>query len=84
MHIMTLSLVQEENWSSPVLDKTQDGAKGHTELICERHKSLSSLKQSILVHVIDGFVIEESNLPFKVSVTIAFLCFACWDDAITS
>jgi len=65
MHIMALSLVQEENWSSPVLDKTQDGAKGHTELICERHKSLSSLKQSILVHVIDGFVIEESNLPFK-------------------
>ena len=81
---MTLSLVQEENWSSPVLDKTQDGAKGHTELICERHKSLSSLKQSILVHVIDGFVIEESNLPFKVSVTSLVGMMQLPHSAITS
>lgn len=46
------SLVQKPNWSS----------SARNDLICSRHKNS---KLSILIHEIEGFVIEESNLPFK-------------------
>ena len=48
-----LSLVQAPNWASST----------RNDLICPKHKSS---KLSLLIHEIEGFIIEESNLPFKV------------------
>ena len=64
---MSLSLVQKENWTNPteanaveVTDEEQPNPGN--DMVCIRHKGT---KLALLVHIIDGFVIEESNVPFK-------------------
>lgn len=37
---------------------------GKYDLLCPKHKSTGS--KEWLIHVIDGFVIEESSVPFQV------------------
>ena len=41
---------------------------GKHDLICPRHKAGGS--KGWLIHVIDGFVIEESSVPFQVKSLI--------------
>ena len=43
---------------------------GKHELICPRHKAGGS--KGWLIHVIDGFVIEESSVPFQVKSLVEF------------
>ena len=38
---------------------------GKYDLMCPKHKSTGS--KGWLIHVIDGFVIEESSVPFQVN-----------------
>ena len=55
-----MALLHEENWS-----KTDDKFEaGKCDLMCPKHKTNGS--KGWLVHVIDGFVIEESSVPFQV------------------
>lgn len=61
-----LSLVQEPNWSisaEGIIQSQLHKAKSRTDLICSKHKVK---KCSLLLHEIEGFIIEESNVPFKV------------------
>jgi len=59
------SLVKAPNWSVCTDTKLLNNLKGKSrnDLICSKHKNN---KLSLLIHEIEGFVIEESNLPFKV------------------
>lgn len=74
---MALSLIQNDNWTNSTEshlglkiedtktqpdDSTKHKSQSNHDLICCRHKGT---KLSLLVHIIDGFVIEESNVPFK-------------------
>ena len=66
-----MSLVQALNWSvgtteSTIQNNLQKG-KSRTELICSKHRAK---KATLLLHEIEGFIIEESNIPFKVCVNI--------------
>ena len=57
-----MALLQELNWS-----KNEDRIdSGKCDLMCPKHKSNGSGSKGWLVHVIDGFVIEESSVPFQV------------------
>ena len=57
-----LSLVKTPNWST-CTDVAVLRGKSRNDLICPKHKNN---KLALLIHEIEGFVIEESNLPFKV------------------
>lgn len=68
---MALSLVQKDNWTNPTEVHSTEGededgkswkASTNHDLVCVRHKGT---KLSLLVHIIEGFIIEESNVPFK-------------------
>lgn len=61
---MLTSLVQEDNWTNPVTVEDLATANRH-DLVCERHKNMHYNCGVLLVHLIDGFTIEESNIPFK-------------------
>jgi len=67
-NVMALSLVQKDNWTNPTAASTPESAdedgksKTNNDLVCKRHRGT---KLSLLVHIIEGFVIEESNVPFK-------------------
>ena len=62
------SLVSAPNWSVRT-DLSNLKGKPRNTLICPKHKNQ---KLAILIHEIEGFVIEESNLPFK--VILFYLC----------
>eukprot|EP00794_Sanderia_malayensis_P015038 gene15038-16591_t len=57
-----MALVQEANWSK-VEDKNDPNKH---DLLCPKHNSERQGGKKWLIHVIDGFVIEESNVPFQV------------------
>ena len=65
------SLVSAPNWSLST-DLNNLKGKPRNNLICSKHKNN---KLSLLIHEIEGFVIEESNLPFKVFFTHAVNIF---------
>jgi len=54
-------LVKTPNWST-CTDVSVLKGKSRNDLICPKHKNK---KLALLIHEIEGFVIEESNLPFK-------------------
>ncbi len=58
-----MALVHEANWSK-LEDKSESN---RLDLLCPKHNSNSPGSKGWLVHVIDGFVIEESSVPFEVS-----------------
>ena len=60
-----MALVQESNWSKSDVKPGDDVG----DLVCPKHRCNGQGRKSILVHVIDGFVIEESNVPFQVGPT---------------
>lgn len=66
------SLVKAPNWSVCTDTNLLNSLKGKSrnDLICSKHKNN---KLSLLIHEIEGFVIEESNLPFKVNTNINFI-----------
>jgi len=62
---MGKSLVQEENWSSPFQSK-EVTTKNKNDLLCLKHRGTQwNPSATLLVHVIEGFTIEECNVPFK-------------------
>ena len=55
--------MEEEGKTSPA---ETDSIK--QDLLCPKHKTAGS--KGWLIHVIDGFVIEESSVPFQVCMSI--------------
>lgn len=69
---MAISLVQEPNWTNPLEHLSSHTnvnreltIKNRNDLVCLKHKVKNGSKFALLIHIIDGFVIEESNVPFK-------------------
>ena len=66
---MAVSLVQKSNWINNIdVDSSSESCiKLKSDNICNKH---NESKVTLLVHVIDGWVIEESNQPFKVNFKV--------------
>ncbi|XP_065656104.1 polyhomeotic-like protein 2 isoform X1 [Hydra vulgaris] len=61
---MAVSLVQKSNWTNitDTYSSADNCIKSKSDLFCNKH---DESKVTLLIHVIDGWIIEESNQPFK-------------------